>query len=676
MNRLFIFCLILCGTSLQFENEWQNALSNAKFQNLSIQCMIDTATWLKSLELIATVSTECILTRKCTPMQEMILLQNLYAIQQLDAFGKFPTAGILEAKLIIDGSPQECERISGVKYETNYCYLALAPRATEAISPYLALRSAVCMPKSCSPQDLMNIYNSIDPILFDAKYAFCAKYDVVKDSAFWGFSIFLMVIVAISILATIADFLRESVFGLRSSESSTNIVLKILFAFSFWTNAEIVLSVKQQKEGHIKSLDCIRFMSMSWVVAGHSTLYFVSSEAVLPLLSIHKSLWNHIITNALLSVDSFLLLSGIVVSYMFFKKRPTSKTMRSPLTWIMYYVHRYLRLTPSIMIFIGFFTVYFAYIQGPQAASMGNTHLTQISGCKSDWWQNLLYINNFAAADGQTCYGISWYLALDFQLFLVAPIFIIALYISFKIGAALIAIGCIVSIAITYILYSQYKNMSADIVITDASGKFGTYLYDKPWIRGTPYLVGILTGYILSMRPIRLNWFLRIIGWMIAIAIGLACIFSNYQYDKGADWGWFAKASFYNFSRFGWSIAVSWVIIANHFGWGGPINNFMSHPIWQPFGRLSYCAYIVHWVVLFYYVNLGERPLQYYSLWQVYCYYAIPATFLSYVAAFFWSCLFEQSVAKLEKLLFSKLLLNNEKQSPKQNSWDIEDTKM
>lgn len=30
----------------------------------------------------------------------------------------------------------------------------------------------------------------------------------------------------------------------------------------------------------------------------------------------------------------------------------------------------------------------------------------------------------------------------------------------------------------------------------------------------------------------------------------------------------------------------------------------MCHPIWQPFGRLSFCAYIVHRMVLFWFYNL------------------------------------------------------------------------
>lgn len=53
-----------------------------------------------------------------------------------------------------------------------------------------------------------------------------------------------------------------------------------------------------------------------------------------------------------------------------FQLKPTVKLLKSPATWILFYVHRYIRLTPPYMIFIGFFTVYSLYIQGPVAASL------------------------------------------------------------------------------------------------------------------------------------------------------------------------------------------------------------------------------------------------------------------------------------------------------------------
>ncbi|PIC21401.1 hypothetical protein B9Z55_026245 [Caenorhabditis nigoni] len=606
-------------------------------------------------------------------------------IPELDAFGQIPVPGMLEITTLYDGSYQECQRISGIKYETNYCYLVIKPgknvscAAGNSSSPLdsLPLRLAVCLPYSCDHQDMINIFNQASLYPFTACAAYCVKFDVEKDAPFWGFSSFLIVMVSIAIAATLFDYVRDLLFGYKSDKEK-NMLFKILLAFSFWTNAELILSVKEQKPGFIKSLDCIRLFSMTWVVTGHSYLYIILSNTLSPIINFPKHFWNHLILNAFLSVDTFFVLSGIVVAYLFFKTKPSKKMITNPVTWVMFYVHRYLRLTPPVMLFIGFFTVYAPYLQGTFSASAFSPEIpnkkrlklpddlvAESNACKKSWWQNLLYINNFGDTsnnNNNTCYGPTWYLAADTQLYIASPIFLIALYFSFAAGTALLVAGCVGSIIATYILFNVYDMASDSYGNGDATHFFGV-IYSKPWIRCPPYLVGIFTGYLLAHyghRKIRLNWGLALGGWAIAFAIAGFCIFGNYDYDKGSHWSVFARASFYNFHRLGWAIFLSWVISANHMGWGGPINNFMSHPIWQPFGRLSYCAYIVHWMVLFYYHNISGT-LHFYSTWEVFTHVTLPATFMAYVLAFFWSCLFEISTLKLEKMLFEVILKSDRK---------------
>ena len=42
-----------------------------------------------------------------------------------------------------------------------------------------------------------------------------------------------------------------------------------------------------------------------------------------------------------------------------------------------------------------------------------------------------------------------------------------------------------------------------------------------------------------------------------------------------------------------WGICISWVILACHWGYGGWINTFLSHPIFQPLSRLTFSIYIL-----------------------------------------------------------------------------------
>uniref|UniRef100_A0A1I7UTZ2 NRF domain-containing protein n=1 Tax=Caenorhabditis tropicalis TaxID=1561998 RepID=A0A1I7UTZ2_9PELO len=395
---------------------------------------------------------------------------------KLDAFGKLPSSGLFEIPLIFDGSYQECQRISGKKYETNYCYLVLVPgkNARCSRSASSVIRSATCMSSSCTPDDLPTLFNSVPLLPFTACQAFCSDFNVPKTPAFWAFTGFLGVMTVIVLGASVIDYLELK---------NDNLGLKMLLTFSLWENAGVISSVKEQKPGFIKCLDCIRFMSMLWVVTGHAFTFLVPPDTIRSMSHFMDHPLNHLILNAFFSVDAFFLLSGIVVSYLFFKTRLKIAQIKSPMTWILYYIHRV-----------------------------------------------------------------------------------------------------------------------------------------------------------------------------------------------------FIRASYYNFSRLVWSLAVSWVIIANHMGWGGtvtlcflpyssfpgPIDAFMSHPMWQPFGRLSYCAYIVHFMTLFWFLNVSDVSMHYYSTFQIFIYYAVPACILSYIFAFFWSSMFEIPFIKLEKMLIETFIMTKRHSEPEE----------
>ncbi|RCN32396.1 hypothetical protein ANCCAN_21802, partial [Ancylostoma caninum] len=212
-------------------------------------------------------------------------------------------------------------------------------------------------------------------------------------------------------------------------------------AFSFYTNAATILDISPPREGNLKSLASIRFISMTWVASGHTLLENTFGDVVLPILSMWDPFLSVTILNAFLSVDTFFLLSGILVSYLFFKAEPKLRYVKNPLTWVMFYVHRYLRqadylfclksiystqtifhiclialfaeevlaimftsaiqllkLTPPMMLFIGFYIVILPFTDGPYSAALTDylgTIEENVKRCQDNWWRNLLYVNNF-----------------------------------------------------------------------------------------------------------------------------------------------------------------------------------------------------------------------------------------------------------------------------------------
>ncbi|VDL81766.1 unnamed protein product [Nippostrongylus brasiliensis] len=476
--------------------------------------------------------------------------------------------------------------------------------------------------------------------------------------------------------------------------------VRAFLAFSFYSSTASILDTRPPKEGSLRSLACIRFISMSWVAAGHTLGESAYSESFGPVRAAANPLPSTTFTNAFLSVDTFFLLSGVLVSYLFFKNRPSSRYVKNPFTWVLFYVHRYLRLTPPLMMFIALYTVTVkALISGPWAASIaGINNDFGAKVCRKYWWRNLLYINNFFGTE-KDCYGISWYLAVDTQLYVAAPVFLIALYISpfaafirndglsreaaFSIapvklkasnrlppGMAFMVLCCAASVAYTYaITFSDdLPAILFGIFAFPKINEFFDIFYQMPWTRCPPYLIGIGLGYLLAnakAKKPRLHWLIIVAAWLVAVAVGLVAVYTPHDYIKGDDnWSKFVRATYNNFSRIGWALAVSWVIAANHLGWGGPVAPFMDHALWQPLGKLSYCAYIVHFYVILYVFNLDDRPMHFVSLWDSYVYRAIPVIVLSYALALVWSCLFEVPTTKLEKMLIAAITPTNGRVHP------------
>lgn len=107
-------------------------------------------------------------------------------------------------------------------------------------------------------------------------------------------------------------------------------------------------------------------------------------------------------------------------------------------------------------------------------------------------------------------------------------------------------------------------------------------------------------------------------------------------------------------SRVCWSIALCYIIFACAHNAGGPVNRFLSHPLWQPLSRLCYSIYLVHIPVIIAMAATMKTPFYFTHLSLV---QNIIATYIltvpiSTIAAF----IFESPTVAIEKWIFSGTL--------------------
>ena len=122
----------------------------------------------------------------------------------------------------------------------------------------------------------------------------------------------------------------------------------LLHAFSAKRNLPKIFNINDSSEGELSCLHGIRFLSMTWVILGH-TFFFSLPYVDNPVwaLNVIQNSWTmEAVEQGLFSVDSFFFLSGLLVSYIFLKRRSSMDQLTSPLTWIKVILHRYVRLLP------------------------------------------------------------------------------------------------------------------------------------------------------------------------------------------------------------------------------------------------------------------------------------------------------------------------------------------
>jgi hypothetical protein len=195
-------------------------------------------------------------------------------------------------------------------------------------------------------------------------------------------------------------------------------------------------------------LNGLRVLSLFWVIFGHTFAFNADyTSNVIDVLSWSQNMAFQLIVSALFSVDTFFVLSGFLTTILFV--RHVTKEKLTFRLFILYYIHRYIRLTPTFVLVILVsvnLTPYFG--RGPLYPSIQGL---ETDGCiHRGWWTSILYIANLFKVDDM-CLPVSWYLHNDMQFHWIAPLALIPFVMGRK-RIAFIVIALFVLIGIGSVL--------------------------------------------------------------------------------------------------------------------------------------------------------------------------------------------------------------------------------
>lgn len=446
-------------------------------------------------------------------------------------------------------------------------------------------------------------------------------------------------------------------------------------AFDVSSHLRRLTSPEQSTDGETTCLDGLRVGSIFWIMLGHVMAIQSSSGAgysnpgnFLPPTGLTTTLVGQLLFSSRFAVDTFLTISGFLVVYVLQRKLPSVCPLAETQLSLCYEVFaRYLTTLPSLLlarvvrivplyaVCLGFYTQIAPHLgSGP----FWQQWIGLLKPCHDSAWTNFLFVNNFLPLNTpttNTCFYHSWYLAVDMQLFVLAPLLVFWYQARPQQGKALTAILCVASALLTaYLTY--IRNWSVNTFDGVAVDRYDVEAYAKPHVRAQAYLAGMYVAMLLLSEKANLpsvqksqllrqtynvqggrspyTWKHRSLMALSLLAMAVVTFGTvtgayarrpcTYKEDPqldgcGSRWSPFTSFMYSAFSRTLWVTGTSVIIYLSvgRGNWGSGDGNLVSAILswrcWTPLSQLSFGAYLIHPIVIFVW-QLGDREKQVFRL--------------------------------------------------------------
>nr|XP_034827097.1 nose resistant to fluoxetine protein 6-like [Maniola hyperantus] len=280
----------------------------------------------------------------------------------------------------------------------------------ESPLPGLLFHLALCVPKVCTTEEaITGLLFNLTAVGFEYEDSYCR---LPNDKPWAPVDYIAVVIFSILGILTIASTYYDVYHNIicKKDPKEAN---EIFISFSAFTNCRRLLVIKTDPNT-IQCLDGIRCLAIFWVIVAHVFLIisYLPSNVIYSIewSQQYKSIW---VTTAPLSVDTFFLLSGLLLVFI------SAKKLTGGINLPFFYLNRLLRMFPvlaAIVLYEASFSNRVA--DGPLWPVFMSINVHK---CRNFWWTTLLHLQNFINPL-EACLGISWYLAIDVQLHILSPI--------------------------------------------------------------------------------------------------------------------------------------------------------------------------------------------------------------------------------------------------------------
>ncbi|GAB0098619.1 nose resistant to fluoxetine protein 6-like [Sergentomyia squamirostris] len=561
-------------------------------------------------------------------VQDAIRAQEIWAMKLLDASGRIES-GFVWGNNFWLGSKSSCARLSrpypislSDRYPRNS-----APHLTDIAAPipviyriiYVrhssrlqldmkildlsVLHIGLCLPTNCSNNDtevlvshmLANVNFPGRAIVGKNTTVMYSKSLQLRDTFYQNplvvtGIVLLAIMVSLSVACSVYNLLmggsyaRDDCEIAKNESKGLNIFEKFIRCFSLQHNLDIVFNQDLGKSS-VPVIHGLRALTMFWIITGHIFFYALAGTKNFQRVLTYTKEWFMQPFNAAASgVDTFLVISGFLLAYLYFEAYLKKPKKDGPVAFLKSFSSRLLRIAPSY-----YTTIIFAIVIGIYLKDKSQFQLLENieENCTKYWWRNVLFINNFFPFS-ELCLTWSWYLSVDLQCFAITTVCLIIWSHSQRLATAIF-----IGIFLAATLFNSYLGYILNFDFTyDVEFSSIDLLYTPVWSRIPTYFCGVLAGWILStfQRKLYLKKSIIVSFWLLTTSTLILLVFGRMVNHLPA----IASMWYCGFGKTAWAMGISWIIVACATGHGGITSRILESKCLLKFSRMSYSAYLLN----------------------------------------------------------------------------------
>lgn len=547
----------------------------------------------------------------------------LWAFKMIDASGKFPV-GFLSGTMTALGNYEECLNIDiherRLKVRGQYCLVDVTPplpkwrpfmslhlpvpeliniSAPDSVMTYISsfahnlyitsIKTGLCIPSSCTKDDVDRLIQIL-PEAMSLTWKFSVNRCETKESfqfspvqnAIVNTFIFILVLVLVGTLADLSLSRRTAEKNIIAAK-----VYQVLRCFSLRVNMKSIANYTGPHE-HLRFIYGYITILMIWIIAANAfmSINYDTAANFVYAIRMTRNVWYEIMMNRIIPMQALLFFTAFAASYSWILSKEQS-------IW-KYLFKPYWRYTPTYMILIGLLMITPGWGSGPSWMSyMSSTY----TNCKSNWWANLLYINNYVNSE-EMCLEHSWFFAVAAQLHFVGLIILIPLKRNPKAGLLLnlfLMLASLFTVFLTNLYYNILPNETMAFSNQRDIMYYAVRSYHRLYSHLVFYCAGVFVGYIAATKPNmkiskKMSWSL----WLLSNTGALTTVCVVHVWSDGNLPSPLLCASYATFAKLLWAAFLTWSSLSCILEQKGGFHDFMSWKAYTFLNRLMFIVLVIN----------------------------------------------------------------------------------